>query len=85
MQVVTAIVMAYAIALILISPAVPSPLTTLRSKQTVQPPQVVAPVPALLFTSAAEAVSTSLWMTSEPVHLTLSGSERVDLTQARLC
>ena len=44
MQAITAIVLAYAVLLLLVSPAVPSPITTLRSKQMVHPPQGIAPV-----------------------------------------
>ncbi len=85
MQTVTAIVMAYAILVILVSPAVPSPLTTTRSKQTVHPPQMIAPAGALLFTAAADIPQGVLWSALEATPLALSGSDRVDFTQARLC
>ena len=84
MQGITAIVMAYAIMLILVSPAVPSPLSTLRSKQAVQPPHFVAPVAALLFTAVVDATRT-FWLTERPAHLLTRGSDVVDLTTARLC
>ena len=84
MQWITAIVMAYAILLILVSPLVPSPLTTVRSKQTVQPPHFVAPVSALLFTAVADATRT-FWLMEKPAHLLASGSDIVALTTARLC
>jgi hypothetical protein len=84
MQGITAIVMAYAVLLILVSPVVPSPLTTLRSKQTVQPPHFVAPVSALLFTAAIEFTRT-FWLMEEPERLPTRGSDIVDLTTARLC
>jgi hypothetical protein len=81
---VTAVVMAYAVLLILVSPCVPSPLTMTRSKQTVQPPQAVAPS-ALLFTAVVDPVSVFLWLSEEPATLLTNGSSIVDLTTARLC
>jgi hypothetical protein len=78
----TAIVLAYIILLALVSPVVPSPMTTVRSKQVVVPPQGAAPVTVLLFTSV---VMHSLWLMEEPEHLLTSGSDVVDLTTARLC
>jgi hypothetical protein len=84
MQGITAIVMAYAVMLILVSPVVPSPLTTVRSKQTVQPPHFVAPVSALLFTAALEVTGT-LRLMEDPERLLTRGSDIVDLTTARLC
>ena len=84
MRGITAIVMAYAILLILVSPVVPSPLTTMRSKQTVQPPHFVAPVSALLFTALVDTTRT-LWQMEEPERLFTRGSDIVDLTTARLC
>ena len=84
MQGITAIVMAYAVLLILVSPVVPSPLTTVRSKQTVQPPQFVAPVAALLFTAAVDTKRT-FGLMEKPERLLTSGSDVVDLTTARLC
>lgn len=84
MRGITAIVMAYAVMLILVSPVVPSPLTTLRSKQTVQPPHSVAPVSALLFTVVVDCTRT-FWLMNEPERLSTRGSDIVDLTTARLC
>lgn len=84
MRGITAIVMAYAVMLILVSPVVPSPLTTLRSKQTVQPPHFVAPVSALLFTVVVDCTRT-FWLMNEPERLSTRGSDIVDLTTARLC
>jgi hypothetical protein len=84
LQGITAIVMAYAIMLILVSPLVPSPLTTLCSKQTVQPPHFVAPVSVLLFTAVVDALRRS-WLMEEPERLLTRGSDVVDLTTARLC
>jgi choline-glycine betaine transporter len=84
MQGITAIVMAYAVMLILVSPLVPSPLTTMRSKQTVQPPHFVAPVSALLFTAVVDTTRT-FWLMEEPERLHTRGSDVVDLTTARLC
>ncbi|MFI5087980.1 MAG: hypothetical protein ACHP7I_06265, partial [Terriglobales bacterium] len=79
MQWITAIVMAYAVMLILVSPVVPSPLTTLRSKQTIQPPHFVAPVSALLFTSVIDATR-GIRLMEEPERLLTRGSDIVDLT-----
>jgi len=84
MQGITAIVMAYAVMLILVSPLVPSPLTTPRSKQMVQPPHFVAPVSALLFTAVIDSAGT-FWLMEEPERLLTRGSDIVDLTTARLC
>jgi hypothetical protein len=84
MRGITAIVMAYAILLILVSPLVPSPLTTLRSRQTIQPPHFVAPVSALLFTAVVDCMRT-FWLMEEPERLLARGSDIVDLTTARLC
>jgi hypothetical protein len=84
MRGITAIVMAYAVLLILVSPLVPSPVTTLRSKQTVQPPHFVAPVSALLFTAVFDSTR-MLWLMEEPERLLARGSDIVDLTTARLC
>ena len=85
LQWITAIVMGYAIMLILVSPAVPSPLTTVRTKQTVQPPHFAAPVTALLFTSANDLIRVSLWLTVEHDRIVSNGPEIIDLTTARLC
>lgn len=81
---ITAITMAYAILLILVSPVVPSPLTTMRSKQGVQPPHFAAPVSALLFTVVVDCTRT-FWLMEEPERLATPGSDIVDLTTARLC
>ena len=86
MRIITAVVMAYVVMVILVSPAVPSPATMLRSKHTLQPPQFVAPVAALLFTAAANHAQAFQWMVgSQPTHPVISGAEVVDLTSARLC
>jgi choline-glycine betaine transporter len=84
MQAITAILMAYAVLLILVSPVVPSPLTTVRSRQVVHPPQFVTPASALLFTSAADSTR-MFWLMEEPGRLLTSGSDIVDRTTARLC
>jgi hypothetical protein len=84
MRGITAIVMAYAVMLILVSPIVPSPLTTLRSKQTVLPPHFAAPVSALLFTVVVDCART-FWLMNEPERPSTRGSDIVDLTTARLC
>ncbi len=85
LQWITAIVMAYAVMVILVSPAVPSPATTLRSKQTIQPPHFVAPVTALLFTSANDLVGAAAWVIAEHGEIASQGPEIIDLTTARLC
>ncbi len=81
----TALIMAYAVMVILVSPAVPSPMTTVPSKHTVHPPQFVAPVTALLFTSALDAVRALHLLGAEPVRVAARGSNLLDLTNARLC
>ena len=86
MRIITAILMAYVVLVILVSPVVPSPATTVTSKHTVRPPQFVAPVTVLLFTAAANHARTFQGMVGpQPAHLALSGSEVIDLTTARLC
>jgi hypothetical protein len=82
-QAITAIVMAYAIMLILVSPVVPSLLTTTRSKHALQPPHFVVPVSALLFPAAISTAHTFLQFTEQA--LLASGSDIVELTSARLC
>lgn len=85
-QAVVAVTMAYVVLVILVSPAAPSPMTTVPSKHTLQPLQFIAPVTALLFTAAAENTCTFYWMVSaRPAHPALNGSAIVDLTSARLC
>ena len=84
MRGITAIVMAYAVMLILVSPLVPTPLTTTRSKQMVQPPHFVAPVTALLFTAVVDTRRTS-WLMQDPGRLLTRAYDIVDLTTARLC
>ncbi len=81
-----AVFMAYAVLVILVSPAVPSPATTLPFKHSVQPPQFVVPVAVLLFTAAVDPARALQWMVSAlPAHRASSGAELVDLTGARLC
>ena len=83
-QAMIAVVMAYAIMLILVSPVVPSPLTTIRNKQAVHPPHLAAPVSALLFAAVFDFTRAS-WLLEKPERLLTSGSDVVDLTTARLC
>jgi hypothetical protein len=85
-QIAVAIGMAYLVMLILISPTMASPMGTLTSKHTIQPPHVVAPLAALALTAAV------LWpgalhqmVQARPVHPIATGSEIVDFTVARLC
>ena len=84
MRGITAIVMAYAVMVILVSPIVASPMTTLRSKQTIHPPHFVAPASALLFTAVVDCTRT-FSLREEPEHLPARGTDIVDLTSARLC
>ncbi len=86
MRIVVAVLMAYAVLVILVSPAVPSPATTLPSRHSVHPPQFVVPVAVLLFTAAVDPARAWQWMTAAPpIQRASSGSELVDLTGARLC
>ena len=86
MRIFTAILMAYVVLVILVSPVVPSPATTVPSKHTLQPPQLVVPVTALLFSVPANHARAFQRMVGpQPAHLALSGSEVIDLTTARLC
>jgi hypothetical protein len=86
MRTLTAILMAYVVMVILVSPTVPSPATTVPSKHTLQPPQFLAPVTALLFAAASYRACAFPWMVGpQPAHPALSGSEIIDLTAARLC
>ncbi len=83
-QAITAIVLAYAVLLLLVSPVVPSPVTTLRSKQMVHPPQGIAPATVLLFASAGD-ITRSFLLKQETARLLTVGSDVVDLTTVRLC
>ena len=85
-QAVIAVVMAYAVMLILVSPAVPSPLTTVPTKLTLRPLQVIGMMTALPVTAAVE-ISNPLQdiVLSPPVRLGVSGAEVVDLNATRLC
>jgi hypothetical protein len=85
-QAVVAVLMAYTVMLILVSPAVPSPLSTVPTKHTVQPPQVSVPLAALLLTTGFLSLN-SLYavVLAPPAHLGASGSDLVDLNAARLC
>jgi hypothetical protein len=85
-QAVVVVLIVYAVVLILISPAVASPMSTVRSKHTVQPPQLIIPLATLLLTTAfvilnplCEAVL------APPAHQSASGSDLVALNTARLC
>ena len=85
-QTVIAVLMAYAVMAILVSPAVPSPLTTVPSKHTVQPPQVVVMLTALPMAAAVEALNPLYDIAlAPPARLGASGSDLVDLNTARLC
>jgi len=85
-QAVFAIVIAYTVMVILISPAVPSPQSTVPSKQTVVSPQVVLWLTALLLATAGAYVAWSRGkVLASPLHLPLSGSDFVELTTARRC
>jgi hypothetical protein len=85
-QALFAIVIAYAVMVILISPAVPSPQSTDPSKQTVVSPQVVIWFTALLFSTAGAYVSLLRGkVLASTLHLAGSGSELVERTTARRC
>ncbi|HEX9119692.1 MAG TPA: hypothetical protein VF840_04065 [Terriglobales bacterium] len=85
-QAAVAILIAYAVMVILISPAVPSPQSTVPSKQTVDSPQSVIWFTALLFATAGTYVA---WLRGEVLasllHLPFSGSEFDELTTALRC
>jgi hypothetical protein len=85
-QVVVAVLMAYAIMAILISPAVASPMGTLTSKHTLQPPTVIVPLAAILINSAMynPMVAQEL-VIARPAHPIASDLDLLDLTTARLC
>jgi len=85
-QGVVVVLMAYAVMLILVSPAVPSPLSTMPSKDTVQPKQVSVPLAALLIIAPIVNLNPLYEMVAAPpVHFGARGSEVIDLTTARLC
>jgi hypothetical protein len=85
-QAFVAIVLAYAVMAILISPAVPSPHSTLPSKQTVDSLQSVVWFTALLLATAGTYVA---WSRGEVLasllHLPFSGSGFDELTIALRC
>ena len=85
-QAVFAIVIAYAVMVILISPAVPSLQSTDPSKQTVVSPQVFICFAAILIATAGAYVSLLRGkVLASTLHLALSGSEFVERTTARRC
>ena len=85
-QAVVAIVMAYAVMLILVSPVVSSPMTTLTSKHSLQPPTVTAPLAAVLVLSTVyNPVVVQEVVITRPAHPIASDLDLVDLTTARLC
>ena len=85
-QGVVAFVMAYAVIVILVSPAVSSPVTVLAAKHALQSPQVLGHVAAMLSTVAA--YDPGVWreiVLTRPEHPTAGGCDTVDMTTARLC
>ena len=85
-QAVVAVLIACAVTLILVSPAVPSPMSTVPNKHTVRPPQVIIPLATLLLTTNFVNLNPLYEVVlAPPVHLGASGSDLVDLNTARLC
>jgi hypothetical protein len=85
-QAAVAIFIAYAVMVILISPAVPSPQSTLPSKRTVDSPQSVIWFTAFLLASAGTYAALSRGeVLASLLHLPFSGSEFVELTTALRC
>lgn len=78
---VLSLLLAVAVLVILVSPAVPSPFTTLRGKHAVNPPVVIAAVTAVVNVprsgEASLLIRDALLATTTP--------DLVDLTSARLC
>ena len=79
--------MASVVTLVLVSPAVPSPMSTVPSKHTLRPPQVIVPLATLLLTTNFVSLNNPLFevVLAPPVHMGASGSDLVDLNTARLC
>ena len=85
-QGVVAVLMAYAIMLILISPVVPSLLTTAPVKHTIQPPNVVLHFAAIVWaTATSDAELMREVALTLPAHPAASDFDIVDVTTARLC
>ena len=85
-QAVVAMVMAYAVMAILISPAVPSPQSTVPSQQTVDTPRVVIWFTALLFgTARAYGAFSCGEILAALLHLPCSGCDSLELTTALRC
>ena len=86
-QGIIAIVVAYVLMVILISPAAPSPPTTAPTTHTLNPPNVVVHVAGILQAAAATydpGLMHELIM-ARPAHPTANDSDLVDVTTARLC
>lgn len=84
-QAVVAIVIAYVVMVILISPAAPSPQSTDPLKQTVNSPQGFTCFTALLFAIAGTYVAWSRGEDLASLHLPVSDSEFVELIPALRC
>jgi len=85
-QAVFAIVIAYAVMAILISPAVPSPQSTVPTKQTVDSPQAVIWFTTFLLATAGTYAALSRGeVLASLLHLPFSGSEFDELTTALRC
>jgi hypothetical protein len=80
-----AFVVAFAIVAALVSPLVPSPLTNVRSRHVLHPPNA-AHIAAMVSTTAAYDPGLLREIALQrPAHPIASGSDIVDVTTARLC
>jgi hypothetical protein len=85
-QAVIAAAIGFAIVVALVSPLVPSPLSTVRARHVLHPPNLVAHFAAVLFTTAAYDPGLSREVALQrPAHPIACDSDIVDVTTARLC
>ncbi len=85
-QAVIAFAIGFAIVVVLVSPLAPSPLTTVRTKHVLHPPNLVAHFAAVLFTTAAYDPGLLREVALQrPAHPIACGADIVDVTTARLC
>ncbi len=82
LQIALSFLLAFAVLVIFVSPAVPSPLTTMRSKHSIAPPAILT---YLHVASIAQAGVPALFVPLFETLVATHAPDLVDLTSARLC
>ena len=84
---VVAVLIAYMVMLILVSPAVPTPLSTTPGSYSVRPPETIAPLASVLMIPPIVNLNNHLReiVLARVVFLGIDGSELIDVITARLC